>query len=201
MLYLCFCFSNYFLLIKNNQQSFILGINSSNGSDRNQLRQRKSSSSSTNVGDVENPQSKSKTEELIPWWNRILRIFGNPWWNRIVVLSCVIAVSTDPLFFYVPLINDKSKCLALDKNLRIVALLLRSLTDMIFIIDITQQVRERNQIIASKASKDPSPSNSYTSSPENEKKDALDVTRKLQRLSVSIVIHLLAIFPFPHVRK
>lgn len=125
------------------------------------------------------------------------------WWNRIVLLSCVIAVSTDPLFFYVPLINDKSKCLAMDKNLRIVALLLRSLTDMIFIIDITQQVRERNQIIASKASKDPSPSNSYTSSPENEKKDALDldVTRKLQRLSVSIVIHLLAIVPFPQVRK
>ncbi|XP_050369817.1 uncharacterized protein LOC126787936 [Argentina anserina] len=163
-------------------------INVSTGSDHNQVRQRKSSSSSTSMVDEESLKPKSETEPPI------LR-----WWNKIVVVSCVTAVLTDPLFFYIPLINDQRKCLAMDKNLRIVALLLRSVTDIIFIIDITNQVRERTKIMAFKGSKDPSPSNSYSSSPGNEKKVALEVTRRLKRLSVSIVIHLLAILPFPQV--
>lgn len=42
-------------------------------------------------------------------------------WNKIFVLSCVIAVSIDPLFFYIPVINNNKKCLDLDHKLEITA--------------------------------------------------------------------------------
>ncbi|CAB4276712.1 unnamed protein product [Prunus armeniaca] len=41
-------------------------------------------------------------------------------------------VSIDPLFFYIPIINDEKKCLAIDKNLRTAALCLRALLDAVF---------------------------------------------------------------------
>ncbi|XP_048443026.1 cyclic nucleotide-gated ion channel 1-like isoform X2 [Pyrus x bretschneideri] len=55
-------------------------------------------------------------------------------WNIIFVISCVFAVSMDPLFFYVVIIDQDKKCLQMDKTLRIVALLMRSLTDVIFLM-------------------------------------------------------------------
>ncbi|XP_059629085.1 cyclic nucleotide-gated ion channel 1 [Cornus florida] len=62
-------------------------------------------------------------------------------WNKIFVLSCVIAVSLDPLFFYIPVINDDKKCLELDKKLEITASVLRSFTDIFYIIHIIFQFR------------------------------------------------------------
>ncbi|KAG6745616.1 hypothetical protein POTOM_050114 [Populus tomentosa] len=57
-------------------------------------------------------------------------------WNKIFVLSCVIAVSLDPLFFYVPVIDDKKKCLSLDNTMEITASVLRSFTDIFYILHI-----------------------------------------------------------------
>ncbi|XP_062149011.1 cyclic nucleotide-gated ion channel 1-like isoform X3 [Alnus glutinosa] len=48
------------------------------------------------------------------------------------VVSCVIAVSVDPLFFYLPVINEDDKCLALDRRLKITAICLRSVFDIIY---------------------------------------------------------------------
>ncbi|XP_041009948.1 cyclic nucleotide-gated ion channel 1-like [Juglans microcarpa x Juglans regia] len=62
-------------------------------------------------------------------------------WNKIFVLSCVIAVSLDPLFFYVPVINDAQKCLELDKKMETTAIILRSFTDIFYIIHIIFQFR------------------------------------------------------------
>ncbi|KAK9136942.1 hypothetical protein Sjap_007536 [Stephania japonica] len=33
-------------------------------------------------------------------------------WNRLFIISCILAVSVDPLFLYLPIINRKSMCLA-----------------------------------------------------------------------------------------
>ena len=52
-------------------------------------------------------------------------------WNMMFVVSCTIAVSVDPLFFYLPLINEENKCLALDNKLKMAAICLRSVTDII----------------------------------------------------------------------
>ncbi|KAL3524399.1 hypothetical protein ACH5RR_017233 [Cinchona calisaya] len=60
-------------------------------------------------------------------------------WNKIFVLSCVVAISLDPLFFYIPVIDDNKKCLILDRNLEITASVLRTFTDMFYIIHIILQ--------------------------------------------------------------
>jgi cyclic nucleotide gated channel len=62
-------------------------------------------------------------------------------WNKIFVLSCVIAVSLDPLFFYVPVINDGKKCIELDTRMEITAIILRSFTDIFYILHIVFQFR------------------------------------------------------------
>lgn len=62
-------------------------------------------------------------------------------WNKIFVLSCVLAVSLDPLFFYIPVINEGKKCLNLDQKLETTASVLRSFTDIFYIIHIIFQFR------------------------------------------------------------
>lgn len=62
-------------------------------------------------------------------------------WNKIFVLACVIAVSLDPLFFYVPVIDDHNKCLAKDRKMEITASVLRSFTDIFYIVHIIFQFR------------------------------------------------------------
>lgn len=60
-------------------------------------------------------------------------------WNKIFVLSCIIAVSLDPLFFYVPIVNDAKKCLSLDNKMQITATVLRSFSDIFYIVHIIFQ--------------------------------------------------------------
>ena len=62
-------------------------------------------------------------------------------WNIIFVLSCVIAILLDPLFFYLPVINEDKKCIGLDKKLWITAIVLRSVTDIIYLMHIIFQFR------------------------------------------------------------
>ncbi|XP_059634361.1 cyclic nucleotide-gated ion channel 1-like [Cornus florida] len=62
-------------------------------------------------------------------------------WNQIFVLYCVVAVSFDPLFFYIPVINGKDKCLDLDKKLEITLCVLRSFTDVFYVLHIVLQFR------------------------------------------------------------
>ncbi|KAJ7951295.1 Cyclic nucleotide-gated ion channel 1 [Quillaja saponaria] len=62
-------------------------------------------------------------------------------WNKIFVLSCVIAVSLDPLFFYIPVINMDDKCLDLDRPLQITACVLRSFFDLFYVLRIIFQFR------------------------------------------------------------
>lgn len=62
-------------------------------------------------------------------------------WNKIFVLSCIIAVSLDPLFFYIPVIDKLKKCLSLDESLQITASVLRSFTDIFYLLHIIFQFR------------------------------------------------------------
>ncbi|KAK4593207.1 hypothetical protein RGQ29_017375 [Quercus rubra] len=69
-------------------------------------------------------------------------------WNKVFVLSCVISVALDPLFFYIPMIreynmgkNDEYKCLGADKRLAKIACVLRSLFDAFYVIHIIFQFR------------------------------------------------------------
>ncbi|KAK2444273.1 cyclic nucleotide-gated ion channel [Trifolium repens] len=62
-------------------------------------------------------------------------------WNKIFVLSCLIAVSIDPLFFYIPVIDDGKKCLSRDRKMETTATVLRSFSDIFYIIHIIFQFR------------------------------------------------------------
>ncbi|XP_042504905.1 cyclic nucleotide-gated ion channel 1-like [Macadamia integrifolia] len=62
-------------------------------------------------------------------------------WNKLFLLSRVIAVSLDPLFFYIPVVDGHEKCLALDKKLEITASVLRSFTDIFYVLHIIFQFR------------------------------------------------------------
>ncbi|BFG28386.1 hypothetical protein CerSpe_146600 [Prunus speciosa] len=55
------------------------------------------------------------------------------------IISC-IAVSIDPLFFYIPVIDEKNNCLGIDKRLRTVALWLRALPDAAFALQTINSV-------------------------------------------------------------
>lgn len=62
-------------------------------------------------------------------------------WNKIFVISCVIAFSLDPLFFYIPVVDAENMCLNLDIKLEIIACALRSFTDLLYIFHILLQFR------------------------------------------------------------
>lgn len=62
-------------------------------------------------------------------------------WNKIFVISCVVAVSMDPLFFYIPVIDGKKNCLGRDRTLEIAACVLRFCTDIFYILHIIFQFR------------------------------------------------------------
>ncbi|XP_050369821.1 cyclic nucleotide-gated ion channel 1-like [Argentina anserina] len=53
-------------------------------------------------------------------------------WERAFVISC-IAVALDPLFLYILVVDEKNKCLAMDKTLTTTVLVFRSLTDFLLL--------------------------------------------------------------------
>ncbi|CAL9025971.1 unnamed protein product [Prunus brigantina] len=95
--------------------------------------------------------SKEKIlDSLHSIWKKTLKISKEflgpllPIWNKIFVISCVFAVLMDPLFFYTPVINEDMKCLELDKSLKEIALALRSVTDLFYLVDIIFQIYQLN---------------------------------------------------------
>lgn len=62
-------------------------------------------------------------------------------WNKIFVISCIVAVSVDPLFFYIPVIDGDNNCLYLHKKLEIAASVLRFFTDIFYLVHIVFQFR------------------------------------------------------------
>lgn len=62
-------------------------------------------------------------------------------WNKIFVLISIIAVSLDPLFFYIPVIDSNQKCLDMDNNMKIIACVFRTLIDVLYILHIIFEFR------------------------------------------------------------
>lgn len=61
--------------------------------------------------------------------------------NKLFVISCILAVSVDPLFFYLLVFNDPGNCLGMDRKLAIVATTLRSIVDVFYLIRMALQFR------------------------------------------------------------
>ena len=122
-----------------------------------------------------------------------------PWMNMIFVIACVVAISIDPLFLYIPIIDGESKCLGVDKKLRIVALVFRSLIDITYILHITFQIR---QAVKSASRDHQSHPNEQTITWKSKCFDLFESRHKIfEKLSwPSIIIDVLAILPIPQVR-
>lgn len=53
----------------------------------------------------------------------------------------MIGVSIDPLFLYIPIINEENKCLAMDEHIEQAALVLRTVTDLAYVVHIIFRLR------------------------------------------------------------
>ncbi|OVA02865.1 IQ motif [Macleaya cordata] len=62
-------------------------------------------------------------------------------WNRLFVISCILAVSVDPLFFYLPVFTHGSNCLGIDTKLAITTTALRTIIDAFYVIHMVLQFR------------------------------------------------------------
>ncbi|XP_071724921.1 probable cyclic nucleotide-gated ion channel 5 [Rutidosis leptorrhynchoides] len=62
-------------------------------------------------------------------------------WNQFFVISCILAVSIDPLFFYLPVFDQTNSCLGIDRKLAIVATTLRTVVDSFYLFHMALQFR------------------------------------------------------------
>ncbi|KAL3824637.1 hypothetical protein ACJIZ3_020666 [Penstemon smallii] len=62
-------------------------------------------------------------------------------WNKLFVMSCILGVSVDPLFFYLPVFNKSPNCLDIDRKLAIIATTLRTIVDTFYLIHMALQFR------------------------------------------------------------
>ncbi|KAM2730878.1 hypothetical protein FF1_002166 [Malus domestica] len=100
-----------------------------------------------------------------------------PRWSIIYVISCVFAVSIDPFFFYIVIIDQDNKCFQIDKTLAFVAFLMRLITDVIFLVHLICEICDRVQ-----------------------NPNTLEIAPKmLPWLSIYTVIDLFALIPLPQV--
>ncbi|XP_057520056.1 putative cyclic nucleotide-gated ion channel 8 isoform X2 [Amaranthus tricolor] len=62
-------------------------------------------------------------------------------WNRLFVISCIISVSIDPLFFYLPILKHPKDCLGMDYSLAATCTFLRTIFDLFYIFHMVFQFR------------------------------------------------------------
>ena len=55
-------------------------------------------------------------------------------WNTFFVASCLIAVSVDPLFFFLPVVDYAHGCIEISQNLKVSVTVFRTTTDFIYMI-------------------------------------------------------------------
>ncbi|XP_020196437.1 putative cyclic nucleotide-gated ion channel 8 [Aegilops tauschii subsp. strangulata] len=60
--------------------------------------------------------------------------------NRFFFLSCIFAVAVDPLFFFLPVI-DNSNCIGIDKKLAVTSTVVRTIIDSVYLIRVFLQFR------------------------------------------------------------
>ncbi|CAI0473796.1 unnamed protein product [Linum tenue] len=62
-------------------------------------------------------------------------------WNRLFVISCIISVSIDPLYFYLPVFNYTMSCLGMDTQLAKTILTARTVLDIFHLLRMALQFR------------------------------------------------------------
>nr|XP_028962050.1 cyclic nucleotide-gated ion channel 1-like [Malus domestica]XP_028962051.1 cyclic nucleotide-gated ion channel 1-like [Malus domestica] len=122
--------------------------------------------------------------------------------SMIFVMLCVFAISIDPLFFYILIIDQDYKCLQMDKKLRTTVLVLRSLTDIIFAVPFIYKIYVGVQAQMHKNSGTNEAANTMTNLYRESKREELievgkKIDQKMSWLYFSIINDFLALLPVP----
>ncbi|XP_050138084.1 uncharacterized protein LOC126614449 [Malus sylvestris] len=151
---------------------------------------------------MENPVMTSQPKDELSWiWNtKEIRRPDNSldrkyYWNKIFIVLCLFAVLTDPLFLYIPILKDDIKCLMLDPKLKIVVLLLRSFTDLFYLMDIIIRIyRSKNSSVVVNLNRRQHQTNfSFVL------KSCVPTIVKTTCVSNDILIDIVALLPLPQV--
>ncbi|XP_051124211.1 putative cyclic nucleotide-gated ion channel 8 [Andrographis paniculata] len=62
-------------------------------------------------------------------------------WNKLFLVSCILSVSIDPLFLYLPVFQEENMCLHMDNSLAYTTTSLRTAVDLFYILRICLQFR------------------------------------------------------------
>ncbi|XP_050221385.1 probable cyclic nucleotide-gated ion channel 16 [Mercurialis annua] len=86
--------------------------------------------------------SKFSLTKKVRWWDQILDPRSNfiNSWNYIFLVTCMIALFLDPLYFFLPIIGGDA-CMEIDYKLGIYVTLARTVTDMFFLIHVVIKFR------------------------------------------------------------
>ncbi|KAL2340362.1 hypothetical protein Fmac_008302 [Flemingia macrophylla] len=89
--------------------------------------------------------SKVFPEDHEPWRKRILDPGSEIVlkWNRVFIVSCLVALFVDPLYFYLPSVveNTGSSCVRTDLTLRIIVTFLRTIADVFYLLHLIIKFR------------------------------------------------------------
>ncbi|XP_049346270.1 cyclic nucleotide-gated ion channel 18 isoform X1 [Solanum verrucosum] len=86
-------------------------------------------------------KNKSSSTD-VPWWRQILDPNSNivNRWNYVFLLTCLISLFIDPLYFYVPFVSERA-CMSTDDEAAREITIYRSLTDIFYFLHIAMKFR------------------------------------------------------------
>ena len=138
--------------------------------------------------------SKSTFEPLVglfrKWFVQLVGLFRK-WYEEILVFFRALALSLDPLFFYVPVIREDKKCIELNKVVWTIAIVSRSVSDVVYLVHfVVKSYRQQK-------------SKANTTCPEKGLNIKSNTTRwaTVRRHLWSIMFNVLVILPIPQVRE
>ncbi|KAM0963775.1 hypothetical protein FF1_022840 [Malus domestica] len=89
--------------------------------------------------------SKVFPEDYEPWQKRILDPGSEIvlQWNRVFIVSCLVALFVDPLYFYLPMLGGDANtyCVKTDLRLRIVVTCFRTIADIFYMLHVMIKFR------------------------------------------------------------
>jgi cyclic nucleotide gated channel len=75
-------------------------------------------------------------------------------WNNMLPVFCVIALSLDPLFCYLLVVNNEKKCIGLDKTLGAMVIVVRFFVDFFYVLYIIYRFRASVVTLSSQSSRE-----------------------------------------------
>lgn len=129
-------------LLRGSQSSFRVDSSGSatrrrseKGSLGNVFRLKFKGASSADMFHEDEPKATGKQRILDPASPKLHR------WNTFFLASCMVAVSVDPLFYYLPVIDSTNNCIQTSVGLKKAVTVFRTMTDFFYMIHMFLQFR------------------------------------------------------------